>query len=135
MPNKRNRRSQSQHFYCFCCQQRLWRLGSPKYHLFYQDVAQLREGLGITRKKASLIAAQHANFVDRNVWLEEFFCEEDGKIWLRISKKADGTLASTPAKSSDWKRTSHTIDPEIPNPSVSEYSYHMSRGTKTRVIM
>lgn len=130
MPNKRKRRSQTQKFHCPHCENRLWRLGSPKYHLFYKDVAQLRENLGITRKKAIFLAAQNPTFVDRDVWLEEFFCEEHGKMWMRISKKEDGTLACVLAKSNDWKCTTYTINPTIPNPSVSEFTYRMSRGAK-----
>jgi hypothetical protein len=134
MSNKRKKRSQTQKFSCFYCQQRLWRLGSPKYHLFYQDISELRTHLGITRKKASFLAAKHPAYVDSNCWLEEFFCEEHGKIWMRVSKQADGTLVSTPAKSSDWNRTTYTINPDVPNPSVSEYTYRMSRGVKGQLV-
>jgi hypothetical protein len=133
MPNKRSKRSQTQKFYCPHCQQRLWRLGSPKYYLFYQDVTQLKERLGITRKKAVFLAAQNPTFVDRGSWLEEFFCEEHGKMWLRLSKQTDGILEVKMAKSSDWNCTTYTINPNIPNPSVSEFSYRMSRGAKIPV--
>ncbi|AFY76788.1 hypothetical protein Ple7327_1401 [Pleurocapsa sp. PCC 7327] len=134
MSNKRKKRSQIQKFYCPCCQQRLWRLGGQKYYLFYQDISELKKNLGITRKKASFLATQNSAYVDRNAWLEEFFCEEHGTIWMRLSRQADGTLAAIPAKRSDWQSTTRTINPEIPNPSVSEFSYHMSRRASTQLV-
>jgi hypothetical protein len=134
MPNKRKRRNETHKFYCFHCQQRLWRLGSPKYHLFYKDASEIKKNLGITNKKACFLAAQNPAYVDRNVWLEEFLCEEHGKVWMRLSKQTDGTLTVTPAKESDWQRTSNTIDPNIPNPSVSQYTYSMSRGAQTQLV-
>lgn len=127
MANKRKSR-QTPKFNCPHCQQRLWRLGSLKYHLFYQELSEIRKHLGLTRKNASFWAAQNKGYIDNNCWLEEFFCEEDGKMWLRVSQKADGTLVSCPATRNDWNRTFYTIDPDCPNPSVSEFTYRMSRG-------
>ncbi|MCU0536818.1 MAG: hypothetical protein MUD14_23260 [Hydrococcus sp. Prado102] len=134
MSNKRKNRSQTPKFYCSHCQERLWRLGSPKYHLFYQDASEIKERLGITRTKASFLAANNSPYVDSNTWLEEFFCEEHGKLWMRVSKQENGAIVATPAKSSDWKCTTHTINPDIPNPSVSEFSYRMSRGTNRQLV-
>jgi hypothetical protein len=134
MPNKRKNRSQTPKFYCPHCEERLWRLGSPKYHLFYQDVSEIKERLGVTRTKASFLATNHSPYVDSNTWLEEFFCEEHGTIWMRVSKQSDGVIVATPAKSSDWKCTTHTINPDVPNPSVSEFSYRMSRGTNKQLV-
>ncbi|WP_254658109.1 hypothetical protein [Pleurocapsa sp. PCC 7327] len=102
--------------------------------MFYQDISELKKNLGITRKKASFLATQNSAYVDRNAWLEEFFCEEHGTIWMRLSRQADGTLAAIPAKRSDWQSTTRTINPEIPNPSVSEFSYHMSRRASTQLV-
>lgn len=127
MANKRKGR-QTPKFSCPHCQKRLWRLGSLKYHLFYQDITEIRKHLGLTRKNASFWIAQHSAYIDKNCWLEEFFCEEDGSMWLRVSQKADGTLVTSNATRNDWNQTFRTIDPDRPNPSVSEFTYRTSRG-------
>lgn len=134
MPNKRKNRNHTVKFFCPCCEQRLWRLGSPKYYLFYQNVSQIKQQLGITRKKASFIATRNSVYVDRNAWLEEFYCEDHGKMWMKVSKQSDGLLVAIPAKGSDWNGTSNTINPDIPNPSVSEFSYRMSRGVNKQLV-
>lgn len=128
MSNKRNKRSKTPQFHCPHCQKRLWRLGSLKYHLFYRGRTEIKKHLGLTPKKASFLASQNSSYVDRNCWLEDFFCEEDGKMWLRLTKKDDGSIASCIATRNDWNQTLHTINPDSPNPSVSEFSYRMSRG-------
>jgi hypothetical protein len=130
MPNKRRKRSQTLKISCPCCEKRLWRIGSQKHFLFYKDKNEIKKELGISNKKATFLAAKTSAFVDRNSWIEEFFCENDGQIWMHISQKLDGKKTATPVKSTDWARTTGTIDPERPNPSVSQYSSRMSRGVK-----
>lgn len=132
MPNKRSRRRKIPHFSCPYCQQRLWRVNSPKYYLFYRNVDEIRQNLQITKKKATFVMKQYSNFVDFNRWIEEFFCPEDGKMWLLISRQKDGSLTQTLAKEQDWQKTSKTIAPHTVNPSVSEYSYRMSRSSKAQ---
>lgn len=58
-----------QKFSCPFCQQRLWRLGSKPSFLF--------EG---------------TNLKSNNAWLEDFFCEEHGRIQMRLTKTTDLTL-------------------------------------------
>ena len=65
--------------------------------------------------------------VDRSTWLEEFFCQVDGKMWLKVSKDLDGTITTQVADQKHWKQSTKTIDPNKPNPSVSEFTYRMSR--------
>jgi hypothetical protein len=128
MPNKRKSRGKNSIFYCPYCQIRLWRMGHQKYYLVSQNVDDIRKDFNLTPKKASLLAAQQPHPVNLNVWIEDFFCPGHGKIiWLRISKNSDQSLVATEANEADWKRTSRTIDPDRPNPSVSEYSYRHSR--------
>ncbi|MGV2829143.1 hypothetical protein [Myxosarcina sp. GI1(2024)] len=127
MVNKRSSRKKVQKFFCPYCERRLWRSNSQKYRLFYQEVSELRERLNFSRKKARLLAAQMDTFVDRNSWIEDFYCEEHGHMWLRVSKQNE-KLVGVPAKREDWKCTTGTIDPNSHNPSIGEYSYYMSRG-------
>ncbi|GFE68223.1 hypothetical protein CFPU101_08330 [Chroococcus sp. FPU101] len=129
MPNKRRTRQQTQQFFCPICQQRLWRSGGTKYHLYYQGKAEIQEKLNITSKRASFIATHHPVYVDANVWLEEFFCKVDLKMWLRLSKASDGLLHSRLATQADWERSVKTPDPDLPNSTVSEFTYRMSRRT------
>ncbi len=132
MSNKRSKRKKSQQFHCVYCEQQLWRLGSPKHFLFYRDKVEIRLNLDTSRKKAMFLATKGI-YIDYNSWIEEFFCREHGKIWMLVCKKADGTLVAVPAKSHHWECTTGTIDPNTPNPSVSEFSYRMSRRTDTQL--
>ena len=127
MPNKRSKRK-SQQFYCPYCQNRLWRPGFNKYCLFYQGKEEIQKGFQLTSKKAALVAQQQTVIVDRQVWLEDFLCENDGKIWLCLSNKEEGkNISYRLATEQDWEHTSHTPDPNRPNCSVSEFTYRMSR--------
>lgn len=127
MPNKRSKRKKIKHFFCPICENRLWRLGSPKHYLFYQNAAEIRRSLKISAKKASFLVAQNSAYVDSNSWIEEFFCNEHGRMWLLLSRQNDEHIVYRPAKREDWERTNKTIDPTQPNPSVSEFTYRMSR--------
>lgn len=131
MPNKRSRR-QVNHFFCPHCQQRLWRMGSTKYYLHYQSVTDIQQYFKTTRKKATLIANQNSVAVDRDRWIEEFFCSEDSTVWLLISRQADGKLNQSIAKENDWQKTGKTFNPQMPNPSISEYSFRMSRSSSSQ---
>lgn len=126
MPNKRSRYKKTHHFCCHMCGRRLWRPGSPKHFMYYRKASEIRQNLGIPRKNAIFLAAQGA-YVDRNSWLEEFFCGEHGTMWLLVRKQADKTLVTAPAQRQHWEFTTGTIDPDNPNPSVSEFSYRISR--------
>lgn len=127
MANKRSKRKKIKHFFCPLCEMRLWRLGSPKYHLFYQNAAEIRKNLKISAKKASFLAAQNSAYIDRSSWIEEFFCTEHGRMWLLLSRQSDENILYRPAKREDWEQSNKTVDPTKPNPSVSEFTYRMSR--------
>lgn len=126
MPGKRSKRKNVQHFNCPYCDRRLWRLGSPKHFLFYLEASEIQQNVNISRKSAVFLAAQGA-YVDGNSWIEEFFCGDDGKLWMKVNRKTGGTLVATLATSKDWQQTTRTILPDTPNPSVSEFTYRMSR--------
>ncbi len=127
MPNKRSSRGKSKKFYCPYCQTRLWRKGHQKYYLHCLTIPQIQKEFKLGHKKAAFLAAQNSTPVNLNLWLEEFFCPEDGQIWLRIAKNDQGNLTITLATEEDWKRTHRTIDPTRPNASVSEFTYRNSR--------
>jgi hypothetical protein len=127
MSNKRSRRKQTQNFHCPFCENRLWRSGSSKYYLFSQGVSEIQRDFNLTHKKASFLATQSLTVVNQKTWIESFFCDRDGLVWMRLSKRDDGTIVAYVAKQEDWKKTTHTPHPDIPNPSVSEFSYRISR--------
>lgn len=104
-------------------------MGSPKYYLFYQGKMEMQKGLNLTSKKASFLANQRSTCVDNNIWIEEFFCENDGQIWMRLYRGEDKNIIACLAKAEDWKRTTKTIDPERYHPSASEFTLKMSRNT------
>lgn len=126
MPNKRSSRNKLK-FYCPYCQTRLWRKGHQKYYLFCQTIPQIQKEFKLAYKKAAFLASQNSTPANLNLWLEEFFCPEDGQIWLRLAKDENGHLKADLAKEEDWKRTNRTIDPNRPNASVSEFTYRNSR--------
>jgi hypothetical protein len=134
MSNKRRGRNQTQKYYCPHCQRRLWRVGGPKYYLFYDGKLEMQQGLKLSHKTASFLAAQSSTLLDRDIWLEEFFCEEDGKIWMHLSRASCGKLNAKPATREHWKRTTKTPDPERPSSTVSEFTYYMSRQTSPNLL-
>ena len=127
MSNKRAKRRKVKHFSCPFCETRLWRSGNPKYHVFYRNARQIRENLQISAKKASFLANQSSTYLDRNAWLEEFFCSTHGTMWLYISRHQQELITYRPATKEDWLQTNRTLDPTNPNPSISEFSYRISR--------
>lgn len=127
MPNKRSKRK-SQPFNCPYCENRLWRSGFNKYYLFHHGKEEIQKGLQLTSKKATFVAQQNPVVVDRQIWLEDFDCEKDGKIWLCLCNKQEGGVISYRlATEQDWEHTSRTPDPNRPNCSVSEFTYRISR--------
>ncbi|NJL83827.1 MAG: hypothetical protein HC890_14455 [Chloroflexaceae bacterium] len=128
MPNKRSDRKKTPKFYCPYCSERLWRVGSPKHHLYYQDSLSISKNCNISRKNSKFLANK-GEYVDQNQWLEEFFCGDHGKIWLLLAKRDNGVIEASLPQDQHWQQTTGTFDPDRPNPSVSEYSYRMSRGT------
>ncbi|MBV9386398.1 MAG: hypothetical protein JOZ78_08220 [Chroococcidiopsidaceae cyanobacterium CP_BM_ER_R8_30] len=131
MPGKRSKRNKVQHFYCPYCEHRLWRLGSPKHFLFYLGAAEIKQNVGMSSKSAALLAAR-GDYLDNNSWIEDFFCRDHGKLWMKITRKDGGKLVSAMATSIDWRQTTRTIMPHSPNPSVSEFTYRMSRQSGVR---
>jgi hypothetical protein len=93
----------------------------------------IKQNANISRKSA-LFLANKGVYVDNNSWLEEFFCEEHGKSWMKVNRKTDGALVARLAKREDWQNTTRTIRPDTPNPSVGEFTYRMSRQTGRKLI-
>jgi hypothetical protein len=132
MPGKRSRKHKKPEFNCPYCQEKLWRIGSPKHYLYYQEAAEIQKNINITRKKASLLIAQNNTYLDQSTWIESFVCEQHGSMWLKIARKAEQPLKVSLANDDDWQKSTGTINPNFPNPSVSEYSYNMSRKPRLK---
>ncbi|MEL6581463.1 MAG: hypothetical protein AAFQ14_17120 [Cyanobacteria bacterium J06621_12] len=126
MPNKRSKRRKTKKYFCPHCEQRLWRLGNSKHHLYYQDAEEIRNNTGIPLKKAKLLSLQSSTYLDQSKWIESFCCPSHGMMWLLVSVK-DESYEYRLARGNDWLRTNKTIDPRIGNPSVSEFTLRMSR--------
>jgi hypothetical protein len=127
MSNKRSNRSKTPKFYCPYCDRRLWRVGTGKHYIYAQGADEVQAQFKLSKKKAGLLAGQNSVQVDRASWLEEFFCEQDGKMWLHLTKQEEGNIVMKIANEHHWKRSTRMIDPTKPNPSVSEFTYRMSR--------
>lgn len=133
MPGKRSKYKNAQQFRCVYCDRRLWRLGSPKHFLYYLGASEIQQNVNMPHKSAAFLANKGA-YVDRNSWIEEFFCGDHGKLWLKVTKKTCGSIVTTLPSCKDWQQTTHTIRPDAPNPSVSEFTYRMSRQATTKVV-
>jgi hypothetical protein len=48
-------------------------MGHQKYYLVSQNIDDIRKDFNLTRKKASLLAAQQPHPVNLNIWIEDFF--------------------------------------------------------------
>ncbi|MBV9385888.1 MAG: hypothetical protein JOZ78_05605 [Chroococcidiopsidaceae cyanobacterium CP_BM_ER_R8_30] len=131
MPRKRKGRNKIQHFYCPHCESRLWRMNSPKHFLFYTGASEIRQKVRVTLASAIFLASK-GDYIDTNSWIEEFYCSRDGNLWMKVTRKTDGTQSTNLASQEDWKRTTYTIQPNMPNPSVSEFTYRMSRQNGIR---
>jgi hypothetical protein len=132
MANRRSRRNK-QYFFCPYCQKRLWRNGSPKYYLYYAGKTEIQKGFGLSAKNATFLVNQSFTQLDQGVWLEEFFCEKDGRIWFHISRKED-KLNSRLATAEDWNRSTKTINPDGSNGTVSEFTNKISRGCNLTLL-
>ena len=132
MPGKRSRKGTKQIFNCPYCHTKLWRMGSPKHYIYYQEISEVQKKLNISRKKASLLIAQDNTYLDRSSWIEDFCCEQHGSMWLKIYHKIDSSMKISIATAEDWKQSTGTINPNFPNPSVSEFSYSMSRKPRIK---
>ena len=128
MVRRRSSRNKVQQFYCPYCEGRMWRAGSQKHFLFYLGASEIQRNVGISRKSAVMLAAK-GDYVDSKSWIEDFFCTEHGKLWMKITKRAQENLVASLATREDWQQTTHTIQPDILNSSVSEFTYRMSRRT------
>jgi hypothetical protein len=132
MPGKRSNRNKIHNFLCPSCQCRLWRLGNTKHHLFYTGANEIKQNLQISSKKAGMLSVQ-GDYVDPSKWIEEFFCQSHGKMWLLVSKNTNDCLVSRLATPADWQRSTGTRQPELSNPTVSEYTQRMSRRADIRL--
>jgi len=128
MPRKRNRSLNRLEVPCPHCGIRLWRGCGQKHYIFSSSVEQTRELMGTTRKKAVLLHTVTPTWVDRNRWIEPFFCSADGQIWMVCIRQPEGHVICEPAPSELWRQTTGTVDPNKPNPSVGEFTYRGSRG-------
>ncbi len=128
MANKRKGRNLTRDFTCPECDRLLFRVGGRKYFLHYQNSQEISQHTQLSRKKASLVASRGL-FVDQDTWIEDFFCGDHGRVWLLLNREQEGKLKFRLACESDWQRSSGTINPNVSNPSVSEFSYRMSRRT------
>ncbi len=131
MPGKRSQHKNVQRFCCPYCECRLWRMANPKHFLFYLEASEIQQNVEMSRKSAMLLATK-GTYIDSNSWIEDFFCGAHGKLWMKVTRKSDGKLVTALATSKDWQQTTRTIQPDIPNPSVSEFTYRLSRQAGTK---
>jgi hypothetical protein len=127
-----HKRRKKQHFLCPKCDVQLLRTGSKKYPLFHEDPEEIACRANLTRKKATILLAMQGAFIHQSTWLEEFFCQSHGCLWLLVHSSNAGSLRITLPSAHDWKRTTGTVHPDLPNPSVSEFTHRMSRRATIR---
>jgi hypothetical protein len=133
MPGKRSNRSKVQHFFCPYCVERLWRLGSSKYHLRLPSPNNAPPKLK-NKPNGAGGSVEQMTGIDPNKWLEAFFCSEHGKLWMLVRKIDDrNLLAASLASKADWQRSTGTPLMDSVNSSVSEFTMRMSRRADVRL--
>jgi hypothetical protein len=108
MSGKRSGRSKVQKFYCPYCEEQLWRQGSPKHHLFYTGVSEIRRYSKISSRQLGILPANNAR-IDYKKWIEHFFCRNHGRVWLLVSKNDFNYLTTRLAVQSDWQCATGTL--------------------------
>ncbi len=104
MANKRTDRGTIQIYCCPFCEQRLWRLATSKYYLFYKYATEIRKNLDVSAKKAQFLAAQNSTYLDSKKWIEAFCCQKYERMWRLISLQ-DKEYEYRLAKEKDWLQT------------------------------
>jgi hypothetical protein len=132
MPGKRSNRSKIEQFFCPYCEKRLWRLGGSKHYIFLANVSNPLQSLqnpsNLPRK-----ALEEDACIDRNQWIEEFFCSEHSKLWMLVCRTTHNRLTAVLASKTDWQRSTGTPPINFSNPSVSEFTIRMSRRADVRL--
>jgi len=77
-------------------------LGSPKHYLFYLGASEIKKNVSMSRQSAELLASKGA-YVDSS-WIEEFFCGDHGKLWMKVTRKTGSIIVATLATSEDYKQ-------------------------------
>ncbi|WP_218081277.1 hypothetical protein [Anthocerotibacter panamensis] len=86
------------------------------------------EATGYHHRQSKLLRLQ-GTYVDHSRWVEAFFCAEHGTMWLMVLKdRGTGQCEVRVPTDREWEDVAGLIDPNRPNPSVSEYSWRSSRG-------
>jgi len=102
-----------------------WRLGSPK-HLFYLEHHKSKNMLICRARVQSFWQPKVPTLIiapgSKNSSVES-------KLWMKVKKA--GIIVATLATSRLATNNPHNL-PDTPNPSVSEFTYRMSRQTGTK---
>ncbi|MFQ3612608.1 MAG: hypothetical protein SNJ68_02690 [Cyanobacteriota bacterium] len=100
---------------------------SPKYPLFADSAGQLQvRGMGIKTSRLVMSAYKVVPLVGE--WIEEFWCSEcQESKWYHIRKIGERNYEVRVAKDDLWQNASKVVNPHQ-NPSVSEYTFRVSRG-------
>lgn len=103
MSSRGSRQQKTQRFNCPHCGERLWRVDGQKHYLVHTGAAENQENLDSSTTTANDVGSS-GSFLDKNTWIEEFFCGEHGQIWLLVQRHKDGSLNSALAESPDWRK-------------------------------
>ncbi len=91
----RSKGKKLQQFCCICCGRRLWPLGRSKQYLAYRE--ELEQHSNSSSENIDFLSSK-GTCIDHNLWVEEFFCGEHGKMWLLVSKQVNETLVLSPTE-------------------------------------
>jgi hypothetical protein len=106
-------------------EQRVYGQG-PRYLIHLLSAEELRQR-GMSVKKAQLVIQAHPVLVLPNEWLEELFCSGCGTShWCHVVRQDPNTYTVRWAPRELWQQVAH-VNPLMPNPSVSQFSYRASR--------
>jgi hypothetical protein len=132
MPGKRSNRDKVQHFFCPYCEERLWRLGGSKYHLYLPSTSSTQQAL---QSKSKWIggSVENKTDVDPNKWIEAFFCRKHSKLWMLVSRTSHDRLVAVLASKTTWQHSTMPPPIDCSSSSVSEFTLRMSRRADIRL--
>ncbi|AGY56696.1 hypothetical protein [Gloeobacter kilaueensis] len=134
MPGKRSHYKRRFAPQCPDCELQVYRLNSTRHSIYIEGAEAIARALSIPYKRALLIASQ-GPIVDRNQWLEEFYCPMHGRVWLQVVReRSSGQIRAQLPDAALWKRSIGTLDPNHPNPSVSEFTLSNSRSPQPNLL-
>ena len=125
-PSRRNRRPQKWQLLCPAHPEQRLEGNGKKYFLHLLKPEELK-ARGMPHKTAQLVIQAYPVLVLSNEWLEELFCPQCGSSrWCHVIQHNRVEHSVRWAPQDLWQQVAH-VDPNCPNPTISEYTRRSAR--------